>query len=381
MHLHINRGKQSLVLDLRTARGRRGVPASWSRDADVVIEAMRPGGLDRRGLGYEELKRDQPQHRVLHHLGLRHDRPLRRAAEPRHRLRHVGRPREARDRRGRLLRTSPSTRRSASTPARCSVRSACSPAIIGARATGEGCHLEIAQSDAAGGHGLVLAARRWKAYERPEDEVTGNTSRQLRAPRARHRRHARRRPLPVLRDQGRPPRAVHGVGAGVLEELLRGRRAPRAVRAVAGRKYADHAKGNRELQAHLRDDLPDARPPPSGSTSATRDQHARSPRSTPRRRSPTTRSSRTGSLDAGRASVGADSCRRRSSSSTSTMPRPTKAPTVGQHTDEVLRSTCSATTTSASPRCAKPARSADPPSTSRSVALALVAQCVASRVP
>jgi crotonobetainyl-CoA:carnitine CoA-transferase CaiB-like acyl-CoA transferase len=45
--------------------------------------------------------------------------------------------------------------------------------ILRARATGEGCRLEIAQSDAA-------AAFNWngiegtKAYERPEDEVTGN---------------------------------------------------------------------------------------------------------------------------------------------------------------------------------------------------------------
>src|SRR5688572_30441150 len=60
MHLHINRGKRSLVLDLRTTEA-VDVYLDLVRGADVVVEAMRPGGLARRGLGYEQLKAVNPR--------------------------------------------------------------------------------------------------------------------------------------------------------------------------------------------------------------------------------------------------------------------------------------------------------------------------------
>src|SRR5919204_3959366 len=44
MHLHVNRGKKSLVLDLRVAEAVE-IYLELVRRADVVIEAMRPGGL------------------------------------------------------------------------------------------------------------------------------------------------------------------------------------------------------------------------------------------------------------------------------------------------------------------------------------------------
>ena len=47
--------------------------------------------------------------------------------------------------------------------------------VIRARETGEGCFLEIAQSDAAASIDW-LRSETYKAYERPEDEVTGNPS-------------------------------------------------------------------------------------------------------------------------------------------------------------------------------------------------------------
>src|SRR5918997_7186940 len=49
MHLHISRGKRSIVLDLRTEQGRE-VFLELVRGADAVIEAMRPGGLAKRGV-------------------------------------------------------------------------------------------------------------------------------------------------------------------------------------------------------------------------------------------------------------------------------------------------------------------------------------------
>jgi hypothetical protein len=66
--------------------------------------------------------------------------------------------------------------------------------IIRARETGEGCRMEIAQSDAAAAMDW-LRSETYKAYERPESEVTGNKSdnyeRRAPAPRHEGRRPAR----------------------------------------------------------------------------------------------------------------------------------------------------------------------------------------------
>src|SRR5918997_4116806 len=58
MHLHISRGKRSITLDLRTEEG-KAVFLDLVRDADCVVEAMRPGGLERRGLGHPGAKAGQ----------------------------------------------------------------------------------------------------------------------------------------------------------------------------------------------------------------------------------------------------------------------------------------------------------------------------------
>ena len=60
MHLHINRGKLSLCLDLKKPEAIE-VYKDLAGDADVVIEAMRPGSLARRGLGYEDLRAANPR--------------------------------------------------------------------------------------------------------------------------------------------------------------------------------------------------------------------------------------------------------------------------------------------------------------------------------
>jgi crotonobetainyl-CoA:carnitine CoA-transferase CaiB-like acyl-CoA transferase len=51
LHLHVHRGKQSLVLDLRKPEA-AAVYLELVRRSDVVVEAMRPGSLARRGLGF-----------------------------------------------------------------------------------------------------------------------------------------------------------------------------------------------------------------------------------------------------------------------------------------------------------------------------------------
>ena len=53
------RNKRSVAADLKTKEGQEIVRA-LSRRADVVIENFRPGTLEKWGLGYEELSRDNP---------------------------------------------------------------------------------------------------------------------------------------------------------------------------------------------------------------------------------------------------------------------------------------------------------------------------------
>src|SRR5919197_1093854 len=130
LHWHLNRGKKSVVLDLKTKEG-VATYLDLVRDSDAVIEGMRPGALARRGLGYAELREVNPRIVFCSHSGYGMN------AGPLYAALGI-----------------------------------CA-AIIRARATGKGCYFEVAQSDAA-------AAFNWngiegnKAYERPEDEVTGN---------------------------------------------------------------------------------------------------------------------------------------------------------------------------------------------------------------
>src|SRR6266851_4988565 len=59
LFLHINRGKRSVVLDLRRPEGVEAY-LDLVRNADVVIEAMRPGALARRGLTPGRLREANP---------------------------------------------------------------------------------------------------------------------------------------------------------------------------------------------------------------------------------------------------------------------------------------------------------------------------------
>ena len=58
--LAINRNKRSLVLDLKSARGRDAL-LRMVEGADVVVESFRPGVLERLGLGYEALQARNPK--------------------------------------------------------------------------------------------------------------------------------------------------------------------------------------------------------------------------------------------------------------------------------------------------------------------------------
>src|SRR3954449_2910837 len=173
MHLHINRGKRSLVLDLRTPEGVE-IYLDLARGADAVIEAMRPGGLERRGLGYEKLREVNPRIVFCTISGYGMTGPYK--DMPSHGIAYgtwAGQVPPAYDDEGFCY-----------IPEHTSIGIHAGPvfgslgilaAIIRARATGEGAFMEIAQSDAAA-YFDWYRIETWKAYERPQSEVTGNAS-------------------------------------------------------------------------------------------------------------------------------------------------------------------------------------------------------------
>jgi crotonobetainyl-CoA:carnitine CoA-transferase CaiB-like acyl-CoA transferase len=56
----LNRGKQSVALNYRNARGRE-IAQQLAREADVVVESFRPGAMARWGLGYDALRALNPR--------------------------------------------------------------------------------------------------------------------------------------------------------------------------------------------------------------------------------------------------------------------------------------------------------------------------------
>ena len=250
MHLHINRGKRSLVLDLRTPEG-VATYLDLVRDADVVIEAMRPGGLERRGLGYEKLREINPRIVFCTISGYGMTGPY--AELPSHGV--------AYDVWAGLVKPEITEDGFAAIPEHPSVGIHAGPlfgalgvlaGVIRARDTGEGCRLEIAQSDAAAAMDW-LRSETWKAYERPESEVTGNASDggKRRAP-----------GTAGMRDGVRYQFYEAGDGRHVLlqaserefwENFCRGVDRLDLFEAHPGAKFADHAVGNIPLRIELRD--------------------------------------------------------------------------------------------------------------------------------
>ena len=336
LHLHLNRGKQSLVLDLKQPEA-VAVFEELVRDVRRRDRGDAPGFLDKMGLGYDRLKELNPEDRDVHDLGLRRHRPVPRPPEPRHRLRRVVGHHPAGRRRRRASAASPTRPTSASPPAPRSARSAILAALVRAEKTGEGACMEIAQSDAAA-YFDWYRIETWKGYDDcPDDEVTGNPSDDYERRAAGPRRHVGGRPLPVLRVVRRA-HPVHGVGAGVLEELLRGRRPHGPVREVAGQDASPTTPAaTRELQAILRD-IFRTRTIAGVDRLRRRAQHHDRPGEHRRRRCATTRSSRTGSAGRPTTTPAPTCCCSRCTSRVRSCRCPPRRPTVGEHTEQVLRS-------------------------------------------
>ena len=250
MHLHVNRGKKSLVLDLRKPEAVQTY-LDLVRDADVVIEAMRPGGLERRGLGYEKLREVNPRIVFCTISGYGMTGPYKDL--PSHGV--------AYDVWAGLVKPEITEDGFAAIPEHPSMGIHAGPlfgalgvlaGVIKARATGEGCRLEIAQSDAAAAMDWYRSES-WKAYERPEDEVTGNASDN----------YVRRAPGTAgMRDGVRYQFYEASDGAFVLlqaserefwENFCRGIGRPELFEQNPGAKFADHAVGNVALRQQLKE--------------------------------------------------------------------------------------------------------------------------------
>jgi crotonobetainyl-CoA:carnitine CoA-transferase CaiB-like acyl-CoA transferase len=249
MHYHLNRGKKSLVLDLRTDEGRQ-VFLDLAKNADAVIEGMRPGSLAKRGVGYDDLKAVNPKIVFCNISGYGATGPYKNM--PAHGIAFdtwAGVVSPAYDEDGFCY-----------IPEHVSVGINAGPVvgalgilagIIRARDTGEGCNMEFGQSDAAA-YFDWYRSESYMAYRRPEDVVTGNKSDGYKrravgtagmkvGVRYQMYESSDGHILFMASEQAFWKNFCEGVGRMELFEKW------------PGSKYADHAPGNTELRKELRD--------------------------------------------------------------------------------------------------------------------------------
>jgi crotonobetainyl-CoA:carnitine CoA-transferase CaiB-like acyl-CoA transferase len=249
MHLHISRGKRSVVLDLRTEEG-RATFLDLVAGADAVVEAMRPGGLAKRGVGFDACRAVNPRIVFCSISGYGATGPYRDL--PSHGI--------AYDTWAGLVEPIVTEDGFTEMPAHPNVGINVGPlfgalgllaGVIRARETGEGCSLEVAQSDAAAVMDW-LAPETYKAYERPQSEVTGNRSDG----------YERREPGTAGMSGGVRYQIYESTDGHVLfmaseqafwKNFCEGVGRPDLFEAHPGSTYADHARGNLELRAELRD--------------------------------------------------------------------------------------------------------------------------------
>ena len=171
LFLHCNRGKRSVELDLKDPTG-VAVFKDLVAGADVVVEAMRPGALDRRGLGYEVLRTVNPAIVHLAMSGYGSTGPYRNL--PSHGV--------AFDAWAGIVQPEPLDDDACVIPDHVSIGLNAAPlfgtigilaGVLAARSTGQGCSMELSQADSAAAFDW-LRIETWRAYERPESEVTGN---------------------------------------------------------------------------------------------------------------------------------------------------------------------------------------------------------------
>lgn len=248
LHLHTHRGKRSITLNLKSEEGVE-LYKDLVRDADVVVEAQKPGALASFGLGYDVLKAINPTLVFATLSGYGSTGPYR--DMPSHGIAYdtwAGIVQPVVDDEG-FCRIPPTMPNVGINVGPMVAAMGILAGIIKARETGEGCEMEFAQSDAA-------AYMDWyrieseRAYLRPEDEVTGNPA----------------------DNYERRPAGLAGMWEGVRYQMYEAsdghvlfmaseqafwRNFCQGVDRMdlfdrwPGSTYADHAKGNIELQREL----------------------------------------------------------------------------------------------------------------------------------
>ena len=249
MHLHVNRGKRSITLDLRTPEGVE-VYLDLVRNADAVVEAMRPGALAKRGLGFEQLLEVNPRIVFCTISGYGATGPYK--DMPSHGI--------AYDTWAGIVKPEYDDDGFAHIGEHLSVGINAAPVlgalgivagILNARATDHGCQMEIAQSDAAA-YMDWYRIESWRAYERPESEVTGNASDN----------YERRAPGTAGMWEGVRYQIYESADGHVLfmaseqafwKNFCEGVERLDLFERWPGSEFADHARNNTELQRELRD--------------------------------------------------------------------------------------------------------------------------------
>jgi crotonobetainyl-CoA:carnitine CoA-transferase CaiB-like acyl-CoA transferase len=249
MHLHVNRGKRSITLDLRSDAA-RDVFVDLANQADAVVEAMRPGALHRLGIGFERLRQTNPKIVFITISGYGMTGPYK--DYPSHGIAYdtwAGVVTPAVDDDGFTY-----------LPEHVSIGINAAPlygaigilsGIVHARATGEGVQLEIAQSDAAAAVDW-LRSETHKAYERPESDVTGNKADDYR----------RRAPGTAGMREGVRYQLYETQDGHVLfmaserefwKNFCEGVGRPDLFEKHPGAQYADHAIGDTDLRRELQE--------------------------------------------------------------------------------------------------------------------------------
>jgi len=173
LHLHTHRGKRSIALDLKTDDG-LGIYRDLVQEADVVVEAMRPGSLARLGIGFDDLVAVNPQLVFCSVSGYGATGPYR--DMPSHGI--------AYDTWAGLIEPAVDDQGFTRIPTLPNIGINVGPligalgilaAVLRARETGKGTWLEVAQSDAAA-YMDWYRIETYRAYDRPADVVTGNAA-------------------------------------------------------------------------------------------------------------------------------------------------------------------------------------------------------------
>jgi crotonobetainyl-CoA:carnitine CoA-transferase CaiB-like acyl-CoA transferase len=334
MHLHLNRGKQSVTLDLRSDEGKR-VFRDLARTADVVVEAMRPGALERLGIGPTNLRPDNPKLVFASISGYGATGPYK--DYPSHGI--------AYDTWAGIVTPAVDDEGFTYIPEHVSIGIFAGPlygalailaAVIRARETGDGADLELAQSDAAAAFDWYRSET-YRAYDRPQSEVTGNASDDF----------ARRAPGTAGMAEGVRYQIYASSDGHVLfmaseqafwKNFCEAVGRPELFEKWPGSKYADHARGNRELQAELREIFAtktSAEWMRFGGEANTPIAPVNTPKTLP---ADPQFADRFEWLPAHQ--VGADQLGFPVKFLGEDLPHPAMAPTVGQHTDDVLREVC-----------------------------------------